>query len=231
LRQTYTNWELLILDDGSTDDSLDIARRFEDHRIQVFAAKDFYGFASQLNRAVGLAKGAYFARMDADDVAHPQRLEKQVTFLESHPDIDLLGTAIRLINSQNQAVGATLFPVNHAEIIDKPWLRTLAMAHPTWCGRIDWFRRWPYRDFIRNEDQELLLRAAKSSKYANLPEVLLDYAMPYSLKKSFLARWNWGRVLWVHYGSRGAILLFLAGVGILIVKIFLDFIRYIRSSL
>jgi glycosyltransferase involved in cell wall biosynthesis len=204
LNQSYSHWELLILDDGSNDDTLQIAQCFSDARIQIVHDGQHRGIVARLNQGISLARGAYIARMDADDVSHPQRLEKQVAFLEGNSNVDLVGSAIRLMLPNNASKVRT-FPLNHAEIVAQPWKKTLSMAHPTWCGRVAWFRQWQYRDFWRNEDQELLLRASETSVYANLPDVLLDYTVHQSLRQSLAARGGWMKVLWVYYALRSRV--------------------------
>src|SRR4051812_47547353 len=87
--QTYPNWELLLFDDGSTDRTLEIARSFADDRIKIVSDGRGRGMTVRLNQAARVASGKYYARMDGDDAAYPQRLERQVAYLESHPEVDL----------------------------------------------------------------------------------------------------------------------------------------------
>ena len=94
LNQTYGNWELLLMEDGSSDRTLEVARSFSDPRISVFTDHSHKGRVPRLNQAVAMSRGEYFARMDADDVAYPERLERQAEYLAWHPDIDLLGCGI-----------------------------------------------------------------------------------------------------------------------------------------
>ncbi|AXE19401.1 hypothetical protein DR864_17455 [Runella rosea] len=190
LNQTYHNWQLLILDDGSTDETVEVARRFQDMRVQVLTDGQHKGIAARLNQAVSLATGKYIARMDSDDFSYPERLSKQVQFLETHLSVDLVGTHIRLLNREGQDIGTHIFPSHHAQITARPWLKSISVAHPTWCGKTAWFQKWKYRDILKNEDQDLLLRAHESSTYANLPEILLDYTFIYSFQKSLFSRWG-----------------------------------------
>jgi glycosyltransferase involved in cell wall biosynthesis len=227
LDQTYIDWKLLILEDGSTDDSLTVAQGFNDNRIQIISDCLHLGIVARLNQGIQLAESQYIARMDADDVAHPNRLKKQIEFLEVNPKVDLVGTAISVLNEKEKVVEKRIFPVSHTEIIDKPWLKTISVAHPTWCGRKEWFRKWQYREFIRNEDQELLLRAHHESTYANLPDVLLDYFETPSFSKKLFARWGFITLLWSFYGKKGRIFPFASGLFITIAKLFLDFWKII----
>jgi len=174
--QSYENWELLILDDGSTDGSLTAINSIRDERVIPVVRGDGHGLAARLNQGIDLAKGKYIARMDADDIAFPERLARQVTYLESHPEVDLLGTRAIVFHDDGSVVGLLPFAGTHEAICARPW-SNIPLAHPTWMGRRDWFCKHKYHipEFRRAEDQELLLRTYKSSKFACLPDVLLAY--------------------------------------------------------
>ncbi|MEZ4900312.1 MAG: glycosyltransferase family 2 protein [Spirosomataceae bacterium] len=220
LAQSYPHWKLLILEDGSTDNTLFLAQSFEDTRIQIISDGKHLGIVARLNQGIDLVESPYMARMDADDVASADRLTKQLTFLETNATIDLAGCAIRILDNNGRAKGVHIFPTSHAQIVARPWLKSLSVAHPTWCGRTGWFKKWHYQTYLRNEDQELLLRAAADSQYANLSEVLLDYYDSYSVLKNLQARWGWILVLWTHYAKKGDILHFLAGITMTKLKFF-----------
>jgi len=195
LAQTYSNWELLLMDDGSSDESLKIAKQFSDPRIKICSDGKFRGLIKRLNQAIDLSCGEYFARMDGDDVAYPERLEKQVSYLEEHPDVDLLGAWVMVFGRAGMPLGKRANPEPHAAICAKPFAG-FPIAHPTYIGRIEWFRRYGYRqEALRCEDQDLLLRSYLSSKFANLPEILLGYREEkLSLKKILTGRWHFVRV-------------------------------------
>jgi glycosyltransferase involved in cell wall biosynthesis len=191
LAQTYSNIELLIMDDGSTDQTLAVVRRFSDSRIRLFSDSNRLGIAARLNQGIDMAEGAYLARMDADDLSLPNRIESQVAFLVQQPTIDLVGTAVTLINNRGKKVGEILFPTTHQLLVARP-IRGFLIAHPTWVGRIEWFRKWKYRPSLRCEDQDLLLRAFSESQYANLPQPLLHYRKSSSFHlKKWVARLGW----------------------------------------
>jgi glycosyltransferase involved in cell wall biosynthesis len=196
LNQTYSNWELLLIDDGSQDKTLDIACCFQDSRIRVFSDGLNLKLPKRLNQAIGMSQGKYFARMDGDDISYPQRLALQVDYLEKYPEIDLLGSSMVVLNQEGQPQGKLTAKETHAEICDCPW-RGFSIAHPTWMGRLDWFRRHPYReDAIRMEDYEFLLRTYPISTFACLSDILLGYRVEsLSLPKILNARVNSAIVL------------------------------------
>ena len=189
LHQTHKNWELLLIDDGSKDQTVEIARRFNDPRIKIFADGINKGLPTRLNEAIDSSSGIYFARMDNDDISFPERLGKQVEYLESHPEIDLLGTRAMAFITPGIAMGLFPFRGTHEEICSRPW-NGFYLPHPTWIGRIEWFRKYRYHDVNRAEDQDLLLRSYTDSRFACLPEVLFAYRLrsKVSLKINMAAR-------------------------------------------
>jgi len=194
--QAYGDWELLLLDDGSSDDGVDRARCFADARIRIVSDGRRLGLAARLNQAIDLARGRFLARMDADDVAYPERLERQFAFLQANPEIDLLGSGMMVFADDGRPVG--LYPVleTHAEICRRPY-SGFYLAHPTWMGRTQWFRRWRYDPTCRRaQDQDLLLRSYAHSKFAVLPEPLAGYRQDaLSVKKSLAARYFLARAI------------------------------------
>jgi glycosyltransferase involved in cell wall biosynthesis len=197
LHQRYERWELILLDDGSTDGSVRIAQGLGDARVRVVVDGCSLGLAARLNQAVDMAGGKYVARMDADDIAYPERIGRQVAFLETHPEIDLLGTRAMAFDDTGAALGLLPFQPDHAGICARPW-STFPLPHPTWMGRRIWFQRYRYRvHALRAQDQDLLLRSHRDSRFACLPEVLLGYRQGYvSLRNTMVGRWHYARSLW-----------------------------------
>jgi glycosyltransferase involved in cell wall biosynthesis len=191
VNQTYSNWELILIDDGSKDRTLEIAKSFKDSRIQVVSDGLNMKLPGRLNQAIAQSNGKYFARMDGDDISYPERLQRQVGYLESHPEIDLLGTQTIIFGGDGQARGKTSGKCCHSEICCRPWAG-FSMAHPTWMGKVSWFSMHQYRsDAIRMEDYDILLRSYKDSQFACLPDILLGYRVEsLSLKNVLNARYH-----------------------------------------
>lgn len=231
LQQTYQNWELLILDDGSDDNSVLIAKQYLDSRIKVLASEKHLGFSSQLNKAIELANGKYFARMDADDKMFPSRLEKQVQFMEANPTIDLLGTALTILDKNGNSKFNRYFPVVHHEIVAYPW-NGFGVAHPTWLGKTSWFKKWGYQNYDRYEDQDLLLRAYKTSQFANLSEPLHGYLFDdFSFKKQFRARRAALKSQGAYFYKQGSYTLCILSICFTIIKFFKDLMLIISKGL
>lgn len=189
LWQTFSDWELLLVNDASTDATPQICRQFHDSRIRVIDEFQQKGLAARLNQCVVQARGKYVARMDADDIAYPSRLERQMEYLQAHPDIDLLGHGAILFKGDGQVIGVYPTACEHDEICRHPWWG-FPLAHPTWMGRRAWFARHRYDEALsKGQDQELLLRAWKKSRFAALPEILLGYRIErISMTKSAVGR-------------------------------------------
>ena len=126
LQQTYTHFELLIIDDCSTDATLQICKSFQDERIVIIEKEKNSGYTNSLNYGIGIAKGKYIARMDGDDISLPTRFEKQVAFLESNEDVILCGTAFSIMGS-NKSIAVPEFHEN----IKGKLLFGNCIGHPT----------------------------------------------------------------------------------------------------
>ena len=171
--QTYHNWELLLIDDGSTDRSLEIAKEYvlKDKRIKIFSDGDNKNLGYRLNQIPNLVDTLYLARMDADDIMLPQRIEKQLNILQKYPEIDVLGTNAYTINDKNEVFGIRFKQEKGVEI------RTVeGFIHPTIIAKTEWFRKNSYDvKAVRIEDTELWFRTKDSNNFKMLLEPLLFY--------------------------------------------------------
>jgi glycosyltransferase involved in cell wall biosynthesis len=181
LAQTFRDFELIVVDDGSKDDSLAILREYaaKDDRVRIISRPNT-GIVGALNDGLAAARGELVARMDSDDLALPERFEKQVAFLRAHPDHVLVGSQVLLIDPD----GAPLCPKRDTEYthdrIDWAHLHhRWPMVHPSVMVRRDAVNAvGGYRDkYEWLEDLDLFLRLAEVGKLASLPDVLLHYRL------------------------------------------------------
>ncbi len=180
LNQTFRDLELIVVDDGSKDNSLEILRRYEraDARVKVLTRPNG-GCWIASNDGLAVARGKYVARMDADDVSLPQRIEKEVAYLDAHPEVVCVGSHVLLIDADGEALCEMPDPprTTHEEI-DGAHLTGggQVMYHPSVLMRRDaidkigLYRQWPAA-----LDLDLFLRLAEVGRMANLREVLLKY--------------------------------------------------------
>lgn len=173
LKQTYSNFELIIIDDGSTDKSKAVINSFKDERIRFFHFNQNLGIASRLNEIINIAKGKYFARMDADDIMFPDRLTIQVQFLEQNPEFDVIGSEAVVIDDDNQVRG--LRRINAISTFDDA-VQHSVFIHPSIMGHLNWFKNNLYDHHLSGaEDYELFLRTFISANFKNLQEPLIFY--------------------------------------------------------
>jgi glycosyltransferase involved in cell wall biosynthesis len=215
LMQTLCDWELIVIDDGSSDQSSAIVEGFHDERIRLVRESRSAGLAVRLNQAVALSQGELIARMDADDICFPERLARQVARLREDPQLDLLGCGVVVFKSGGELLGEMPVGLDHQDIAARPFVG-FPFPHPTWCGRASWFRNNPYDSRLRYaEDQELLLRSFRHSKLGGLDTVLLGYRQDQlALKKLLPGRATFMRSAWRNGVATGEILPALAGIAI-----------------
>jgi len=177
-RQSFTNWELILIDDGSTDGSVEGVTDIVDSRVRIVRDGFNKGLAARLNEAIDLARGDYFARMDQDDISHPERFSKQLAILQGGQSLDLVGTRCVTISENDTLLGDLPGCEMHNELCQRPWLG-FHLPHPTWMGRTAWFRQHRYTvpGPYCCEDQEMLLRTHSVSHFYVLPEYLLAYRL------------------------------------------------------
>ena len=194
LQQSYSDFELILIDDGSQDATAKMIETYasEDARIiPVFNQKNL-GLTVNLNKAITLSQGTYIARMDADDVALPQRFERQIEYLDAHQDIDLVGSAAIDINEKGVELQLRKSPKTHQEIISL-LPKANPITHSTVMFRKDRFAAIEFynESYRTTQDYEMWFRAAgKGLKFHNLQEVLLMYRMDnnYHKRKSLRYR-------------------------------------------
>lgn len=180
LRQSFESFELVVIDDGSADGTGEVARGYGDARVRVVKNETRRGVVYALNRGIGLARGEYIARMDGDDVSHPNRFEAQVRFLDSWPDIALVGSCANVIDENGTVMRPMRVPTSTREI-DEVLLRRNVFIHPTVMFRKGAVLEMGGYRTIRNadaaQDYDLWLRLVERYPLANLPELLVDYRM------------------------------------------------------
>lgn len=178
LRQSFDDFEFIIIDDGSNDGTPQIVEEYAkaDGRIRAFH-QETKGLIVSLNRGCEMACGRYIARMDSDDIALPDRFERQIAFLEQHADVAALGGAVEFINAAGQGIGLSSNPVSHAEI-RAALLDANVLWHPTVVIRRDgFFAVGGYRNVLSAEDYDLWLRIGDRFALANLPQAILKYRL------------------------------------------------------
>jgi glycosyltransferase involved in cell wall biosynthesis len=177
LNQTLKDFELIIIDDGSTDGSFEVLKRYRDSRIRLYHQEN-QGMTKTFNKGLGLAKGKYIARQDADDISEPRRFEKQVNFLEAHPEVALVGTWARIIDEASCLTGEVIeLPTEPEEIRKRLYLNN-CIAHPTVMYRSSIIKDLGgyNENYYIAQDYDLWLRIIDQGyDIVNLPEFLCLY--------------------------------------------------------
>lgn len=181
LNQTFRDFEFLIVNDGSTDGTEKILRCYRDFRIKIVNNERNIGLTKSLNKGLKLAKGEYIARQDADDISLPQRLEKQVKFLDTHRHVALIGSPFLVINEDGKILGVqTVLLLN--EEIQKRLLKDNAFGHGTSMFRKDCLDKIGlYREEFKSaQDYDLWLRISERYNVANIAEPLYKWRISLS---------------------------------------------------
>lgn len=171
ISQTYTEWQLILIDDGSKDSSLKIANQYAKNysNISVLSDGKNKNLAFRLNQIPNLVSTKYLARMDADDIMHPERIAKQIEILEKNPNIDVLGTNAFTIDENDNVLGIRMSP-------DYKLKKVRGFIHPTIMAKTEWFRDNLYdAEAVRIEDTELWYRTSNKYNFMCLNEPLLFY--------------------------------------------------------
>ena len=173
LAQTFKDFEFIIINDGSTDDTAKIIRSYKDPRIVFVDNKKNQGLIAVLNQGMGMARGGYIARMDADDISMPERFRKQIEYLDANPDVVVLGTSYREFGCSKNHLYKMEGKLGLYDII-----KVCKIKHPTTMLRKSVFDKYNlryYPDYEACEDYELWLRVMRYGAIANLPDMLLKY--------------------------------------------------------
>ncbi|MBQ9637723.1 MAG: glycosyltransferase [Prevotella sp.] len=173
LAQTYTDYELLVMDDGSTDNSVSIAEGYEDERVRVVACE--HNFIQTLNRGIEESRGKYIARMDADDLMMPERLEKQVGLMESFPSITVCSSAAQAFGLTEEVFGVGYGNINHPLL---SFLLGNFVIHPSVMIRKDFLTKnnLLYKNYPYAEDYKLWMEIGMAAgKFYVIPTPLIKY--------------------------------------------------------
>lgn len=200
--QTYNNWELILVDDGSSDGSPEIISKISDPRVKVLIDGKHRGLVERLNQIAKISSAKYLARMDADDLMHPNRLEKQVNFLEENPHIDIVDTGSIVLNFRGEVLG-----IRGVENYPPSKIRVLkwgGFLHPSIMGKTTWFKANLYDpNYPRAEDREIWARTVTKTTFAHISEPLHFYRLAENLRiNSYLSGYRSERKVLMKYGPR-----------------------------
>jgi len=175
LAQTVADFELLLVDDGSSDGSQDLIRGYNDARIRLIQNPQNLGIAATRNRGIEAARSEYVAFLDSDDRALPERLAHQLAFLDTHPDFAAVGSWIRWIDDSGNSRGKTKRKAADPDQIAAERLFRSCLENSTATARTDILRAYPHReDYRLGSDYDLWARIAADYRLAALPEVLVE---------------------------------------------------------
>lgn len=192
--QTHQNWELLLIDDGSTDASLEIAQSIDDPRVRVISDGVNRGLAARLNQIAFEAKHDLIARMDGDDLLHPLRLEMQLRQLVHHPNADLVGSGTYSVTRDCVLQGKRSLNVQYP-LLNEVLAGRSGIIHASSVYRKEWILRHPYDPSVRrSEDYELFVRAASAGdlKSITIADPLYIYREDLNIsRQKLLSSYRW----------------------------------------
>jgi glycosyltransferase involved in cell wall biosynthesis len=174
LNQTFFDFEFIIIDDGSTDDGLEIIKAFEDPRIVFARNEKNLGISETLNKGIEMAKSSLIARMDADDISHPNRLQRQYDYMMENPDCALLSSWARVVSEDLKFVRLERYRSRfyYFNLIFECW-----MYHPTIMFRKKEAEEVGMYSMPFSEDFDLFWKMSRKFKIGNIPEALVDYRL------------------------------------------------------
>lgn len=178
LSQDMPDFELLVLDDGSSDGSLEYLRTLEDPRITISRSEENIGLGATLTRGLELCQSEFFVRMDADDIIEPAKFAKQIAFLRAHPEVGLVGTQFHYFGAAGTKALSPRLPLDHGAIVAGLHKRALTLVHGSLMGRTDVLKRaGGYRVRGMGEDWDMFLRASETTRLANVPDSLYRWRL------------------------------------------------------
>ncbi len=182
LSQTYSDFEFIIVDDCSTDNSLEIIKSYKDSRISIIKNEVNMGITKSLNRALAVSKGEFVARMDADDICLPERFEKQVEYLKQNPDVIVCGTWVELFGDgadvYNEKYSCKILPEKETLQINLLFGNHTNIIHPTamFNHRLLKENNITYNEnYIYAQDYRMWVDCSQKGELANIPEILFKY--------------------------------------------------------
>ena len=177
LNQSFNDFELIIIDDASSDKTRDIIKSYQDKRIVFIQNNSNLGLTKNLNKAIKMSKGKYIARIDSDDVCVKERLAVQYDFMEKHPKVDVIGSNAYLINENNRIIGITDEAVSEKKIFSKAPLMN-PLLHPTVMMRSSLIKQYYYNENYRVcQDFELWNRLLLQHKIVSIKKPLVYYRL------------------------------------------------------
>lgn len=180
INQTFTDWEFIIVDDGSSDSTVDIIMQFQKHdsRINLINNKTNIGLAGSLNRGIAVSRGKYIARMDADDFSYSERFRLQVEFLDTYTDISVVGGNVDFVDESGNFIRKSNMPSSPHEV-RHAITKTNPLIHPSVMCRREFLQiMGGYDERLRKkQDYDLWLRGCDIGRYANLDDVVMRYTV------------------------------------------------------
>ena len=178
LNQTYNRWELILVDDGSTDKSAEVAQRFAEVDKRITLIRHTNGeFPEVRNTGLAAIRGKYYANNDSDDISHPERLQNQVEFLESNKDFNFVGSSVDIINKEGTVIGKRCFPQDYGQIVRKA-IKMCPFCHSSIMMRTEVIRQCGgYSGPYIASEYGLWLELLLKHKACNLPQNLVQYRL------------------------------------------------------